>query len=54
VTRVLQQAAEPGGGGVQPGVAGEDILRERISPVLPHESQHGGQVVGTRDARDDT
>ena len=53
MTRVVEQAAEAGGGRVQPGVAGEDVLRVRIGPVLAHEGEHGRQVRGTRGARDD-
>ena len=52
VVRVLEQPAEPGGGGVQPGVAGEDVLGVRVGPVLADEREDGGQVGGTRRARD--
>ncbi len=53
VARVLEETAEAGRRRVQPGVPGEDVLGMRIGPVLPDERQHGGQVVGTRGARDD-
>ena len=53
MARVLEQPAEAGGGRVQPGVAGEDVLGVRVGPVLADEREHGGQVVGTRGARDD-
>jgi hypothetical protein len=33
-------------------MAGEDVLGVRVGAVLPDEREHGGQVGGTRGARD--
>jgi hypothetical protein len=51
VTRVLQEPTETGGRGVQPGVAGEDVLGVRVRAVLTDERQHGRQIGGMRRAR---
>jgi hypothetical protein len=53
VPRILEQPAEPGGGGVEPGVAGQDVLGVRVGAVLADERQDGGQVGRARCARDD-
>jgi hypothetical protein len=53
VTGVLEQSAESGRRGVQPGVAGEDVLRVCVGAVLAHERQDGRQVARPRRARDD-
>ena len=42
----------PDGGGVQPGVAAEDVLGVRVGTVLADEREHGGQVRDTRGARE--
>ena len=52
VPGVVEQPAEPRGGGVEPRVPGEDVLGVRVGAMLAHEREHGGQVVDARRARD--
>ena len=49
---ILEQPAEPGSGARSAGVAAEDVLGVRVGAVLTDEREHGGQVGGTRGARD--
>ena len=50
--RIVEQPAESRRGGVQPGMAGEDVLGVRVGAVLTDEREHGGQVGSMRDSGD--
>jgi hypothetical protein len=51
VAGVLEQPAETGRCRVQARVARQDVLGVGVGAVLPHETEDGGQIGGTRDAR---
>ena len=54
VPGIVQEPAESGGRRVESRMAAEDVLGVGIGAVLPHEREHGRQVVGTRGACDHT
>ena len=53
VRRVGEQAAEAGRGRGPGGLTGQHPLGVRLGAVLAHQREDGGQVVGSRRARDD-
>ena len=48
---ILEQATEPGGGGVEPAVPGEHVLGVGVRAVLAHQREDGGQIGDPRRAR---